>query len=158
VEHGGIPIGKIRDGPRTRERILGAIKARPGQNKSQLCGELGLGWGTVSHHLKILCKSHLVNTHRQGRTVRLFPTGLSPKHVLWLSALEDHRAVAIMMSLRQDPSLRIDDLADRLGFSRKTVRKYMALLHQDDLVTPQRDWPHNYSLRDSAFPPGWRLP
>ena len=129
------PPGTHRStGARTRERLLAAIQGRPGLHKSALCAELGLAWGTVDYHLRVLARQGLVSIWPAGRETRCFPGGLHPRQKALLSALADGCGSRIALLLRHFPGRGIGEMSEQLGLSSKVVRRRLLRMVEDGMV------------------------
>jgi DNA-binding transcriptional ArsR family regulator len=110
-----------RDGPRTRMRIMEAIRARPGITPTEVCRDLDLAWTTVHHHVRVLERTGAVLCQDRGRH-------------LHLKAVADDTEAQILERLNSTPS--IQGLSRDLGLSRKVVRRYLERMMNDGSVKP----------------------
>lgn len=151
-------VGPVPPAPRggspSREQLLAAVHARPGINKSALCAALGLAWGTVDYHLRVLVRDGHVTLRPEGRETRCFPGGLQPSHKALLSALADGSGQRIAFVLRHCPGQGIGALSQRLGLSSKVVRRRLVRMLEAGMLQRVGTYRPRYSLGsgvDSLF-------
>ncbi|MES2155525.1 MAG: ArsR family transcriptional regulator [bacterium] len=130
------------------------IGSEPGINKTTLCRELGLGWGTVSHHLRVLTRRGLVAAYGRGKEVHWFPCSVDEAQYRWLCVLHDGRAASIVNHLERRPGLRLSDLSDSIGISRKVIRRHLSQLGEEGLVTHEGETQRRYRLQRPLLPAG----
>jgi predicted transcriptional regulator len=149
-------VSPERDGELTRARILAHIEGDPGVHKSALCRELGLGWGTVCYHVRVLGESGHINAFTHGREVFLFPGRVAEQQMRWIAALREDVGKHILDELGQQPGSRLKDLSESLGRSRKVIRRHLTLLDEAGLVDRRGQHQARYSLPDPGDElPGW---
>lgn len=139
-----------RDGEATRKRILACARRNPGIHKSDLCEELGLAWGTVSHHLRILRQQGDLQLVREGRKLCLFPSGQDLDDLRWAALLRDEICSSLVRGLEKQPGARLADLADRLGVSRKVVRRHLDNLEEERIIQHRGEYQRRYELDHGA--------
>lgn len=110
------------------------MREKPGINKSALCGELGVAWGTVAYHIGVLADAGLVEVEAAGREANLFPKGLAGHRRRMLVALRQPEARQVFGAVAAVREISLRDLCLRLGMSRKTVRRHVTQLLQAGLV------------------------
>jgi len=74
----------------TRQRILEEIRVRPGLHKSLLRNEVGVAWGTILHHVRVLEEEGDIVAVPGGGRTRLFLPGdaeAREQRLVWLSEL-----------------------------------------------------------------------
>ena len=150
----------MRNGERSRQRILEQVQKDPGVIKSALCRHLGLGWGTVSHHLRILAREGRIVSYGIGKEVRLFAGGLGETQARWLSVLGGGPAASIVDQLKERPGLRLAELSASIGVSRKVIRRHLAVLDEEGLIGHDGEVRPRYHLHLSngfAAPPAHLL-
>jgi DNA-binding transcriptional ArsR family regulator len=123
-----------RNGEQTRERILSALRANPGMNKSELHLTIGLSWTTIAYHLKILERQGAIHLAHEKRDVFCFPVDIPQRYRDMLSTLRDDNATRILGALLEDDAIGITELSASLGMSQKMVRKHLGRLHESGLV------------------------
>jgi predicted transcriptional regulator len=124
----------VNDGDATRQVILNLLQQHPGLHKSELARALGLGWGTISYHLQVLCQTGAVQQMRRGRRLRLFPGGMDEKQMRLLCAMRQDVQNDILKALTFSPGAAAESLADELGLSRRLIRRHLASLEEDGIV------------------------
>ncbi|MHB8632845.1 MAG: ArsR family transcriptional regulator [Thermoplasmatota archaeon] len=124
----------MKEGPATRDLVLGLVEREPGIHKSALKRELGLGWGTISYHLEMLRRRGAIKMRAQGRQVGVFPSRVPDGHMPWLAALREAVPQGILTRLAERPEARIDELSEDLGLSRRIVRRHLTDLTAQGLV------------------------
>jgi predicted transcriptional regulator len=130
----------------TRERLLDTIRSRPGINKSGLCTALGLAWGTVDYHLRVLVREGRVALRPEGRETRCFPGGLETGRRVVLAALADGSGSRIAFVLRHSPGQGVGELSQQLGLSSKVVRRRLLRMVEDGMLERVGKHRPRYSL------------
>lgn len=126
------------DGERTRARIKQVIAEEPGIHKSELCRRLGMAWGTISHHLRIMAHDDdVLVTAAAGRS-RAFPPTIPSEYHRSLAALRSDPNAEVYGLLRDRP-LGIQGLCQELGISRKVARRCLTTLEEVGLVERDGD-------------------
>jgi len=87
----------------------------------------------VTYHLRVLERGGQVRSIARGRQVNVFPAGVPEQHMRWLSALRED--VGILSALSGDTEPRIGDLSAELGVPRRVIRRHLATLQEDGLVS-----------------------
>ncbi len=102
-----------------RSQIFTTIKQHPGIHASQLAREVGVGWGTVSHHLDKLAKASMVTTRKVNNQKCFFEQGgtISRQDMEAASAVKGDTAGAIAGFVHRHPMTSQKDLAEALGIS-----------------------------------------
>jgi DNA-binding MarR family transcriptional regulator len=102
-----------------RAQIFTTIKQHPGIHASQLAREVGVGWGTVSHHLDKLSKATMVTTRKVNNQKCFFEHGgtVSRQDMEAAGAVKGETAGAIAGFVHRHPMTSQKDLADALGIS-----------------------------------------
>ncbi len=137
-------------GASTRDRILEAIRAQPGLHKSALCSLLGLAWGTVDYHLRVLVREGRIALWPAGRETRCFPGGLHARHRALLAALADARGSRIALLLRHVPGQGVGEIGERLGLSAKVVRRRLLRMVEDGMLEREGTHRPRYSFGSGA--------
>lgn len=135
-----------RDGARTRKRICDAVRRQPGIHKSALTEELGLGWGTISYQLRLLCQQGTLRSWSRGREVRVFPANFPPDRLRWLSALHNAPAAAIITRLADRPGQGVQGLARAMDVSARVLRRHLSMLRDEGIVRRGEGLPARYWL------------
>jgi predicted transcriptional regulator len=115
---------KDRDGPRTREEILNIIRLSPGLTKTEIKQSVGLAWGTIYYHLRVLqSEKQLVAKRYLGRT-RIY-TSDATEEIRLMPLMRLSLATDLVERVRQSPGIGIQALSAQLGISRKTIRRHL---------------------------------
>jgi predicted transcriptional regulator len=123
-----------RNGPATRQEIVNLLSRQPGLNKSQLCRALGLAWGTVAHHVRLLEAEKRIVRQDLGGRKHLFVPGTQPQELALMVLLRQEPANRILDLLQDHPGLGIQDLSRSMSLSRKIVRRFLFSLERMGLV------------------------
>ncbi len=122
------------------------MEQQPGIHKSALCRSIELGWGTVSHHLRVLEQTKQIQMVTMAREVHVFPSGVPEQHMRWLATLRQGAGGAIVGALRGHPGAGLKELSEALGASRKVIRRHLTLLDEQGLVRQDGNHRPRYSL------------
>lgn len=149
-------MSKLRDPTAKQNSILAIVAQRPGIHKSEICRSLGLSWGTLSYHLRRLKARGEMVIVASGRETRLFPPRIPQAQFQMLARLHNPVDAAIIGQLSGAPTLRADDLSANLGLSLQVIRRHLATLVHEGLVTPDGDYARRFQLVPSTSVP--RIP
>jgi predicted transcriptional regulator len=149
------PSSESMRGPEApvRDRLLRLVNDRPGLNKSALCAHLGVAWGTVAYHTRILSAAGLLDSEAHGREVFLFPPSLDGgvrRRVRALRMPESDRVLQALSSVREASLLELSRLA---GLSRKVVRRRLQELMDAGLVQDKGTRRSRYAATRPGAPP-----
>jgi DNA-binding transcriptional ArsR family regulator len=147
------PMTLAGPAPPVRDRLLDLVAGQPGINKSDACRHLGVAWGTVSYHVRILAAAGQVTVESVGREASIFPAGTPEARRKALRALleDDARLVlGILGRVREGSLLDLAVLAQR---SRKVVRRHLRALVAAGLVQERGLGRPRYALRADLAPP-----
>lgn len=102
-----------------RSKIFSTIQQHPGIHASQLAREVGVGWGTVSHHLDKLDRAKMVTTRKVNNQKCFFEQGgtISRQDMEAASAIKGDTAGAIAGFVHANPMTSQKDMAEALGIS-----------------------------------------
>lgn len=128
-----------------RERIYDAIKDEAGINANSLAAKFEFGWSTLLYHLKVLERSELVVSIREGRYRRYFDKTSGKysngrKYVV--AALRNPTTKQVADLIRGRDGLTQKDIAGRMDLAASTVHWHIARLEAVALVTKTRDGQH----------------
>ena len=136
-----------RDGDITRDRIETAVRELPGITPTQLCEVLELGWGTVNHHLNVLERvQERIHTRKAGRNRRIYIGSPSVTDTMWLAQLQDDVCTALLSCLRDEPEMRLTELADAASVSRKVARRHLSILDGQGVVSSRGLYQRHYRI------------
>jgi predicted transcriptional regulator len=116
-----------------RQQILHRVEEHPGIHKSALARALGISWGTLSHHLRVLERRKLLRIHPERRECYLFPIRLGEQEIGWLLALRDEGG-RIATSLQEHPGRSATELGRLLQLEGRVVRRRLADLVGSGIV------------------------
>ncbi len=128
-----VMLAGTSSGRAVRLRIQEAVRKHPGMSKSDLARHLGQSWGSMSHHVRRLAHQGDLRSFRDGRVLRIFPPDVPSGCLRQLAALQHEVAVEVLQLLA-DADRGIQELVDRVGCSRKVVRKVLQDLDGAGLV------------------------
>ena len=129
-----------RNGPATRQEVLTTLRHHPGLTKSQLCRSLDLAWGTITHHVRVLEASGLLEQHRIHGKRRLFLAGLSTEQRNWSVLVASGVVPELLRRIEAEPGIGIIELATALRLNRRFVRRNLDLLIESGLVAQTTDY------------------
>lgn len=139
-----------RDGAATRDRIIDVVREDPGVHKSELCRRLGLGWGTVSYHVRVLEKERRLRSWSRGREVHVFPARVPDGQMRWLAALREGMGTSIVETLVRMPDARVKELSGSLGVSRKVIQRHLTVLDEAGVVRHDGSHQPRYRIEDDT--------
>lgn len=129
-----------RNGPGTRLEIINTLRHEPGFTKSQLCRFLGLSWGTISHHVRLLeGEGAIVGRALHGRR-RLFVAHTRPDDMVNTQLARNPIVPRLLDLLDGTPGVGIQALAGELSVDRRIVRRNLDVLIDAGLVQQTRDY------------------
>lgn len=135
-----------RNGRRTRERILEALRRSPGMNVSELRAAVGLAWATTAYHLRILQRQGFVHLEPKRRGHLCFPIDIPARHRGLVWALRDPDTARVIAALLEGPGRGISQLSSSLGLSEHSVRARLVALHGNGLVVKRGQLRPRFSL------------
>jgi DNA-binding transcriptional ArsR family regulator len=94
-----------------RGQIYGRISENPGKTYGELLADLGIGNGTLAHHIYILRRAGLVRSEKEGKFTRFYPTGIPTKKA---GALLSQVQRAIVAEVAKQPGLKLSEMARRM--------------------------------------------
>jgi len=124
--------GALLDHP-VRSRLAEVVANQPGLQQRELARRLGLGRGTVEHHLRVLAAAGLVERRRVGGMVGYHPAGggIGPAAV----ALRSATAQRVLGALASEPErLGVRRLGRHLGLTHATVTYHIRRLRDAGYV------------------------
>lgn len=123
-----------------RQDIYQYVVSQPGANLTTIKGELGIGHGTVIHHLTVLEEKRLIRSKKEFGRRLFFPngngngnshhSGTSPGATPELSLIQKR----VRDHLRYSGSKTQSELASELGIKQQTVSYTLQRLHAYGLV------------------------
>jgi DNA-binding transcriptional ArsR family regulator len=135
-----------RNGGRTRERILQALRHSPGMNTSELRAAVGLAWATVAYHLRVLQRQGAVHLEPKRRGHRCFPVDIPARHRGLVSALRDPHTARVLGALLRGDAMGISQLSSTLGLPEHSVRRRLVDLQGSGLVVKRGELRPRFSI------------
>jgi predicted transcriptional regulator len=113
-----IEASELLDHP-MRAQIFQVIQANPGVHASELSRKVGVGWGTITHHLDKLERARLVTTRRVNNQKCYFEDGgkVSSQDMAIASAVRGDSAGQITTYVQSHPMTSQKMMAAELGMS-----------------------------------------
>lgn len=136
----------VEEPPRTSSLVLREVDVNPGIFKSELCRRLGLGWGTVSHHVQRLHASDALVIEIVAGKVCLFPRDTPQEQRLRLVA--SMRSERFLSYLEAGP-ITVPALCEASGLTRRVVQRKMDELLRAGLVDRNGRYRPVYRLKNS---------
>jgi DNA-binding transcriptional ArsR family regulator len=134
-----IPRSKVLDHP-SRQRLLSLVREKPGMNLLEAQAALGIGWGTLIHHVaRLESEGFLVSDKANGH--RLFAAGsFSPADRARVGLAASPQRTKILEYLVANPGAQQKEVCEALGLSASVASKHLAKLREGGLVAEERAW------------------
>ena len=116
-----------------RGQVYGFIKTNPGVHYNQIRREIGVKNGTLSYHLRVLEKTELIKSRREGMRYRAFyPTGMNfpKKERFRLTDLQ----IDIIDIIKKNPAITQKQIAKKLEKKPQTINYNIKVMEQADLI------------------------
>jgi DNA-binding transcriptional ArsR family regulator len=118
-----------------RGRIYGFIEHNPGVTYSQIKRKIGVGNGTLTHHLSMLEKQNYIKADRDGLYKRFYPRDYHiDEDAVELTTLQRD----IFFLAKTEPGISQKDLSDRLSVSERVMSYHIHLLQEARLIRVER--------------------
>lgn len=114
-------------------KLLRIIQERPGIPVTELEGRLGIGTGTMRHHLQTLQRAGKLHFVRQGRRLLIYPPGAG-SDALAEGLLRGATSRAVATTIREHPGGDVASLHRLLGLSERVVYYHLQRLMEAGLV------------------------
>ncbi|MBW3582752.1 MAG: MarR family transcriptional regulator [Euryarchaeota archaeon] len=123
-----------------RAQVFEYIRANPGVNVTEMARELGLAWGTVTHHLDKLRHGRLVSVRRIANQKCYFENGgaVEQREMETLSLLKRDTPARIAVWIAANPGSSQKTLAEALGLSRAAASFHVRKMAAHGLVQRER--------------------
>lgn len=131
---------------RQQQRVLSVLTDRPGLNIDELSASLGLRRTAINHHVRVLLRSGLVVRLRQGRHALHFTSGTSPCQRAAFCALRIPGVSALCRDAFDHPCDALSSRSERLGLSRRHVRRAFKMLVKQGLATSKPGLDHAVTI------------
>lgn len=123
-----------------RGRIFGFIEHNPGVTYSQIKRRIGVGNGTLTHHLSMLEKQNYIKAERDGLYKRFYPRDYHiDEDAIELSALQ--KDIYVLAKTR--PGISQKDLSEELGVSERVVSYHIHQMQEARLIRVERSGRRN---------------
>lgn len=123
-----------------RDRIVDHVATNPGVAVQELRHELGIGYGTIRHHLDTLARNDLIVHRKVGRRRCYFlPGAMGPAEMLAVGIAGTQAAERVVALVTQEPGINQRDIARRLGVAPSAVRYQTKRLLAHDRVRAERE-------------------
>lgn len=123
-----------------RRRVLEVVRRDPGVCASAVADEVGAAWGTVLYHLDTLEDTGYVVSMKHGRHRRYFERGGTPTGAREaLATLQRDTTAEVYETVREDPGLSQQEIADQVGLTPQALAWHMDRLVEVGLVEKERD-------------------
>lgn len=116
-----------------RGRVFGYIESHQGTHYSDIMDKIGVGNGTLSHHLYMLEKMDMIKSRREGLRYRAFyTTGVKfPEKDKWrLTELQSE----IMKIIKENEGISQKDVRTILGETQQTINYNIKMLQRSGLI------------------------
>lgn len=121
-----------------RRKLHAIIVSHPGAHLRELERRSGLAVGVLRHHLGYLADAGLIMEQRDGKLRRFFPVGLDPDLRQLLGILRTRSLRAVMVDLLTHPGATAKEIAQRQGFSLRSVAYHLRTLIDAGLVAKEK--------------------
>jgi DNA-binding MarR family transcriptional regulator len=123
----------------TRRAILEAAAVDPGVTMRALQARLGIAWGTLVHHVRVLERHGQLVSVREGQRRHLY-VARSPeaRQRSGLAVLRSPAAHRVARAVHERPGLLQVDLCRRIGLRAPAASKQLARLERAGLVEVER--------------------
>jgi len=135
-----------------RELVYDRIRQEPGISAHRLADTVDFGWSTLAYHLRVLEKTELVVSVRDGRYRRFFDResgryANGRKHLV--AVLKNDQTLAIARAVMDAPGVTQKALAERFALSPSSVHWHVERLEAAGLLLRARDG-HNVRYSPGA--------
>jgi predicted transcriptional regulator len=135
----------------TRGQILGYIKARPGEHYNAIKYALELNNGTLAYHVRILEKSELIYSKRDGLYTRFYPVGMKAPLVDEPDLNDTQKN--IIEKIRENPGITQHEIVESLDVSQQVISYNLSNLTRDNIIiTEQNGREKKYFLNQEDAP------
>ena len=126
-----------------RGRIYGQIESNPGTHYNEIMSNIGVGNGTLSHHLHMLEKMEMIKSRREGMRYRAFyTTGLKfpEKDKYRFTELQS----AILKAIKKKDGISQHEIVTILGEKKQTVNYNIKMLQRNDIIHLEKKGRNTY--------------
>jgi DNA-binding transcriptional ArsR family regulator len=140
----------------TRAAILAALSERRGLHKSELRRLVGIGWGNLGHHLRVLEDEGLVQLEGRGRLTWVFAATVPRAERDLLVATRPSAARRLLEAIGVRDRVTVGSLSQELDLSKKVIRRHLGALARAGAV--ERSAGHPPSFAKPTPPPARPCP
>ena len=127
-------------GTSVRQALLRFVTTHLAAHKAYVAERLGVGWSTVQHHAKVLVRQKKLREVPYRGLRILVPAKVSPKMLPSTIALGIPQHRQALRALVDHRMQRIQEVARRLRWPRKTARRSLYALVEAGLATKSVDY------------------
>jgi DNA-binding IclR family transcriptional regulator len=135
----------------TRQRVLEAIRQRPGVTRTDLCRHTALSWGAVHHHVRWLLREGAIRQRRAAKQAILYPADTRTDLIPYMRLLREDVPPQILHELAVQPDSGIQEISRSLTQSRKVIRRYLSTMVQAGLVARSQGYRPKFHLDPAAL-------
>jgi predicted transcriptional regulator len=115
-------------------QIQQIIEQSPGIQFREIMRSSGLKNGVVSHYLRKLEKSGVINVNRGPRQSRFYPLGITEEETIVIKALRKQTPRDLLLALIMQDGLEFAQLVEEVKKSPSTVSLYLSQLVKEGLI------------------------
>jgi len=115
-------------------QIQQIIEQNPGIQFREIMRSSGLKNGVVSHYLRKLEKSGVINVNRGPRQSRFYPLHITEEEAIVIKALRKQTPRDLLLALIMQDGLEFSQLVNEVKKSPSTVSLYLSQLVKDGLI------------------------
>ena len=115
-------------------QIQQIIEQSPGIQFREIMRSSGLKNGVVSHYLRKLEKSGVINVNRGPRQSRFYPLHITEEEAIVIKALRKQTPRDLLLALIMQDGLEFSQLVNEVKKSPSTVSLYLSQLVKDGLI------------------------
>ena len=115
-------------------QIQQIIEQNPGIQFREIMRSSGLKNGVVSHYLRKLEKSGVINVNRGPRQSRFYPLHITQEEAIVIKALRKQTPRDLLLALIMQDGLEFSQLVNEVKKSPSTVSLYLSQLVKDGLI------------------------
>lgn len=119
----------------TRRRIMNYIEANPGIHFRAMQRDLGIGSGTLTHHLHKLEAEEFVKSESDGQMRHYYPAGMKVQPTIHLNLTQQK----ILYTIKANPGITPSEIAHKTGLTKKVAYYNVSVLANAGLVAVEKD-------------------
>ena len=131
------------------ETIIETIQKNPGIRFREMMNNIGVKNGVLSHYVRKLEESGLIQVDRSPRVARFYSPDVNPEEQKLVSRLRQETPKRILIALLNYKELSFKEVVTIIKRSPATVSFYMSNLIEDEIISTKRsDKKTFYSIRE----------